>query len=121
MKYVFEIKNHHYDFRRDMHLQRGNVNTVLYGTEIIASLGAQIWNLVPRNLRCSKSVNVFKKNIRTWTTKNILADYAKTMCMYKTVKLFVYIYKSKYALKFYTLKICHFSLNNNFEGEHSNI
>ena len=42
MKDVFEIKNHQYNFQRYLNLQRRNVNTVLYGTETIAFLGAQI-------------------------------------------------------------------------------
>ena len=47
IKDLFEIKNHKHYFQRDVGLQRRNVNTVLYGTETITSLGAQIWNLVP--------------------------------------------------------------------------
>ena len=42
---------------------------MLYGKETIASLGAQISNLVPKNLKCLKSFNEFKKNIREWTIK----------------------------------------------------
>ena len=42
MKDLSEIKNHQYDFRRDVCLQRRNVNTILYGTDAIASLGVQI-------------------------------------------------------------------------------
>ena len=52
MKDLSEIKNHQYDFRRDVCLQRRNVNTILYGTEAIASLRVQIWNLVSVNLKC---------------------------------------------------------------------
>ena len=52
MKDVFEIKKYQYNFRRDVRLQRRNVNTVLYRTETIASLGPQIWKLVPENLKC---------------------------------------------------------------------
>ena len=37
--------------------------------QTITSLGVKIWNLVPKNLKCSKSFNKFKKNIRKWTTK----------------------------------------------------
>ena len=44
----FEIKNHQYNFQRDVRLQRRNVYTVLYGTETIASLGVQIRNLVSK-------------------------------------------------------------------------
>ena len=42
MKDVFDIKNYQYNFRRDMRPQRTNVNTVLYGTQTIAFLSAQI-------------------------------------------------------------------------------
>ena len=69
MKDVFKIKNHQYNFRRAVCLQRRNVNIALYGTERISFLGAQIGNLVTTNLKCSKSLNEFKKNIRKRTTK----------------------------------------------------
>ena len=39
MKDLFKIKNDQYNFRRNMCLQRRNVNTALHGTETIASLG----------------------------------------------------------------------------------
>ena len=42
MKDLFEIKNHHYNFRRDVCLQRRHVNTVMYGIETIVSLGTKI-------------------------------------------------------------------------------
>ena len=35
----------------------------------ITSLGAQIWNLVPTNLKCSKFHNKFKKTFEKWATK----------------------------------------------------
>ena len=64
MKDVVKIKNHQYNFRRDVCLQCSIVvNTFLYVTETIASLEAQVWNLVCEHLNCSKSFNKFKKNI----------------------------------------------------------
>ena len=69
INYVFKIKYHQRNFRSDVRLQRRNVNTILYGKETIASLGAQISNLVPKNLKCLKSFNEFKINIRRWTIK----------------------------------------------------
>ena len=87
MKDVFEIKNHPYNFQRDVTLQRRNVNTALYGTEKIASLGAHIWNLVPTILKCSKSFNEFKKKIfQNELQRNVFAVYAK--CMHKTKGLY---------------------------------
>ena len=62
------MKNHQYNYRRDVRPQRRNVNTALYGTETIAFLRAQIRNLVPKNLKCSKSFNKFRKSIHKRTT-----------------------------------------------------
>ena len=60
-----------------MRLQRRNVNTVMYGTETIASLGDQILNLLPKNWKYSKCFNRSKKNIRKWTTKECPRVYVK--------------------------------------------
>ena len=46
-------------------MQRRNVNTVLFVKETIFSLGDRIWNLVPKNFKCSKSFNGSRKK---WTT-----------------------------------------------------
>ena len=70
MKDVFKIKNHQYNFPKDVCLQRRNVNTFLHVTETkIASLRAQILNLLSKNLKYSKSFKDSNKNIRKWTTK----------------------------------------------------
>ena len=66
-----------------MRLQRSNVNTVLYGTETTGSLGAQIWNLVPKNLKCSKMDNNFESK------HNIYILY---IYMYICIYVYIYIY-----------------------------
>ena len=63
MKDIFEIKNRQYNLRRYVNMQRRNVNTILYGTETIPFLGAQIWNLTTKNVQCLKSFNKFRKII----------------------------------------------------------
>ena len=55
--------------KNDSIFEEMNVSTVLYDTEAISSLRAQVLNLLPKNLKCSKSFSEFKKNIRKWTTK----------------------------------------------------
>ena len=51
--------------------------------EAIVYLGAQIWNIVPKNLNCSKSFNEFKKIFENGLQRNALAVvYEKYM--YKT-------------------------------------
>ena len=33
--------------------------------------GAQLWNMVPIDIRTSTSISLFKKNIKTWIKRNI--------------------------------------------------
>ena len=80
MKDLFEIKNHHYNFRRDVRLQRKHVNTVMYGTETIVSLGTKIWNLIPKNWKCLKSLNKFEKTIQKWTKKECPCRSMQSAC-----------------------------------------
>ena len=55
--------------------------------EAIVYLGAQIWNIVPKNLNCSKSFNEFKKIFENGLQRNALAVvYEKYM--YKTQGLY---------------------------------
>ena len=54
MKDVFKIKNHQYDFPRDVRLRCRNVNTVLCRTKTIASLG------VPKLEFCTYEFEMFK-------------------------------------------------------------
>ena len=69
-----------------MRLQRSNVNTVLYGTETTGSLGAQIWNLVPKNLKCSKMDNNFESKHNIY----ILYIYMY-ICIYVYIYIYIYI------------------------------
>ena len=89
IKDVFEIKNHQYNFRRNVRLQRRTVNTVMYGTKTVASLRARIWNLVPKYLNCLKSLNEFKKNIRKWTIKEcpccLCKVYVQKVVLYRVL------------------------------------
>ena len=80
MNGVFEIKNHQCNFRRDVRLQRRNVSTALYGTETVASLAAQIWNLVPENSKCSKSFNEFKKKKSKMDYKLMSLSSMQSVC-----------------------------------------
>ena len=80
MKNVFEIKNHQYNFRRDVRLHRTNVNTVQYDTETIASLGAQMQNLVPKYLKCSRFFNAFKKKYSKMDCKGMSLSSMQSVC-----------------------------------------
>ena len=43
-----------------------NVRTVMNGTESIRFRGPKIWDLLPRDLQESRSLNEFKYKIKSW-------------------------------------------------------
>ena len=61
---VFQFgKNSAYEFRSGNHLQRTNILTVHFSSESIKTLGAKIWDLIPVEMKASKSLMIFKKEI----------------------------------------------------------
>ena len=63
-------KNSAYELRSGNHLQRTNIQTVHFGSESIKTLGAKIWDLIPAEIKASKSLMIFKKKIKNWTPKS---------------------------------------------------
>ena len=43
-----------------------NVKTVGFGTETLAHLGPKIWAIIPSSIKKSKSLHLFRKEIRKW-------------------------------------------------------
>ena len=71
MNDVFQFgKNSAYELRSGNHLQRTNIQTVHFGSESIKTLGAKIWDLIPAEIKASKSLMIFKKKIKNWTPKS---------------------------------------------------
>ena len=68
---VFQFgKNSAYELGSGNHLQRTNIQTVHFGSESIKTLGAKIWDLIPAEIKASKSLMIFKKKIKNWTPKS---------------------------------------------------
>ena len=67
---VFKLKAESYITRKKSEFERRNVKTVLYGSETLSSLGPQIWDLIPKELKNVTSLNVFKSKIKTWSTQH---------------------------------------------------
>ena len=44
-----------------------NPKTVYYGSETLRSLGPKIWNILPNYVKSSSNLEMFKRNIKTWT------------------------------------------------------
>ena len=71
MNDVFQFgKNSAYELRSGNHLQRTNIQTVHFGSESIKTQGTKIWDLIPAEIKASKSVTIFKKKVNNWTPKN---------------------------------------------------
>ena len=49
-------------------LKRKKDRTVFYGSESISSLAPKIWELIPTSIKNTQSLDVFKSNIKLWTT-----------------------------------------------------
>ena len=66
MEDVFNFKNLAYNFRNVETLNRSNVSSVKYGTEIITSFGTKIWKILPNNYKELTSLSTFRSKIKNW-------------------------------------------------------
>ena len=60
MTEVFRLKSRSFNTRHKSEFHRRNVKTAIYVSETLSSLGPQIWNLIPIELRNLTSLNAFK-------------------------------------------------------------
>ena len=65
----FRLKTRSFNTRNKSEFQRRNVNTIIYGSETLSSLGPQIWDLIPIKLRNLASLNAFNSKIKFWSTQ----------------------------------------------------
>ena len=72
--FVFQ-ENETYNLRSGNHLARKIIRTTQYGIESISNLGAKLWNLLPREIKNSSSLTVFKNKIRL--LKNVHASFVR--------------------------------------------
>ena len=68
MKDIFHSVQKPYNLRNDSTLQMRRNRTVYFGTESISSLAPKIWEIVPCEIKNAKSLDIFKKRIKLWTT-----------------------------------------------------
>ena len=57
--------------------KRRKLKSVWHGTELVSYPGPKIWDLVPNEIKESKSLNAFKFKIEGGSLKNVLVKYAK--------------------------------------------
>ena len=75
--FVFQ-QNETYNLRSGNHLARKNIRTTQYGIESVSNLGAKLWNLLPREIKNSFSITVFKNKIRKWTPEKYPCKLCQT-------------------------------------------
>ena len=47
-------------------LNRRGVNSIRYGTETVSFLAPKIWDILPKKMKDSESLDIFKRKIKTW-------------------------------------------------------
>ena len=78
MQELFTEKVHQYDLRNKGSWETHNVRTVKYGTETIRHMGPKTWELVPTEIKESKTLLEFKQKIKRWKTNECTCRLCKT-------------------------------------------
>ena len=78
MQELFTEKVHQYDLRNKGSWETHNVRTVKYGSETIRHMGQKTWELVPTEIKESKTVLEFKQKIKRWKTNECTCRLCKT-------------------------------------------
>ena len=63
---VFVERNCNYNLRGNNFLNRRRVNSVRYGTESVSFLAPKIWDILPKEIKNSETLNAFKSKIKNW-------------------------------------------------------
>ena len=79
MNEIFRFsKNYVYYLRSGIQLEKPSINTVQFGSESTDYLGAKIQELIPENIKSSKSVDIFKNKIKKWVPEICPCRLCKT-------------------------------------------
>ena len=78
MQELFIDKENIHDLRKKRSWEVPKVRTVYYGTETIRYRGPKTWELLPNDIRESKSLNEFKTKIKNWKPQGCTCRLCKT-------------------------------------------
>ena len=79
---IFKIKSSTYSSRNPNDLQHYRPNQVTFGSNSLRSLGPQIWNGLPNEIKSAENLNSFKHLIKKWDGPNCKCN----ACQHVTVK-----------------------------------
>ena len=63
---VFVERNCNYNLRGNNFLNRRRVDSVRYGKESVSFLAPKIWDILPKEIKNSETLNAFKSKIKNW-------------------------------------------------------
>ena len=75
---VFVERNCNYNLRGNNFLNRRRVNSVRYGTESVSFLAPKIWDILPKEIKNSETLNAFKLKIKNWVPLECPCRLCKT-------------------------------------------
>ena len=70
MSEIFKIKSSRSSSRNPYNLQHHRPNQVTFGSNSLRSLGPQIWNALPNEIKSTDNLNSFKRLIKQWDGPN---------------------------------------------------
>ena len=63
---IFVERNNNYSLWVRNVLNRRGVNSIRYGTETVSFLAPKIWDILPKKMKDSESLDIFKRKTKTW-------------------------------------------------------
>ena len=75
---IFVERNNNYSLRGNNVLTRRRVNSVRYGTETVSFLAPKIWDILPKDIKDSESLDIFKRKIKKWIPSECPCRLCKT-------------------------------------------
>ena len=79
MREIFHFQeNENYNLRSGTHLASRNMRTTLFGKETVSNLGAEIWPLLPEELKNTSLLQVFKNKLKEWKPTSCPCRLCKT-------------------------------------------
>ena len=78
MNEIFAERNNNYSLGGNNLLTRRGVNSVRYGTETVSFLAPKIWDILPKDIKDSESLDIFKRKTKKWIPSECSCKLCKT-------------------------------------------
>ena len=72
------VERNNYSLPGNNVLTRRRVNSVRYGTETVSFLAPKIWDILPKDIKDSESLDIFKRKIKKWIPSECPCRLCKT-------------------------------------------